>query len=77
VQGRRELASLIVEGISVGREENGKPRVRIDYRFGVPSDASEATENAEGETTDGLTNHKTSVTPPDTPALTLVATVVK
>jgi len=33
---RRELAKLLVERIDVGREENGRPRARITYRFGPP-----------------------------------------
>jgi site-specific DNA recombinase len=67
-EGRCELLSLLVERISVGRDETqpSKPRVRIDYRFALPA-----------ETSGGLTNHKTFVTLHDTPALTLVATVVK
>jgi site-specific DNA recombinase len=67
-EGRRELLSLLVERISVGRDETqpSKPRVRIDYRFALPA-----------ETSGGLTNHKTFDTPCDTPPLTLVATVVK
>jgi hypothetical protein len=49
-EGRRELLSLLVERISVGRDETqpSKPRVRIDYRFALPA-----------ETSGGLTNHKT------------------
>src|SRR3712207_8505704 len=31
---RRELAKLLVERIGVGRDENGRPRARITYRFG-------------------------------------------
>jgi site-specific DNA recombinase len=33
---RRELAKLLVERIDVGRDENGRPRARITYRFGPP-----------------------------------------
>ncbi|CAA9393903.1 MAG: hypothetical protein AVDCRST_MAG03-798 [uncultured Rubrobacteraceae bacterium] len=33
---RRELATLLVEGITVSRGEDGRPRVEITYRFGPP-----------------------------------------
>jgi site-specific DNA recombinase len=57
-EGRRELLSLLVERISVGRDEAqpGKPRVRIDYRFAVPAKPGDT---SGGITSDGNTNHKT------------------
>lgn len=33
---RRELAKLLVAGITAGRKEDGRPHVRITYRFGPP-----------------------------------------
>lgn len=36
---RRELARLLVEGISVARGEDGRPRVQITYCFGAPGGA--------------------------------------
>jgi site-specific DNA recombinase len=33
---RRELATLLVEGITVSRGGDGRPRVEITYRFGPP-----------------------------------------
>jgi cytochrome c1 len=70
-EGRRELLSLLVERISVGRDETrpDKPRVRIDYRFAVPAKP--------GDTSGGNMNHETLVTPQDIPALMLVTTAVK
>ena len=35
-EARRELAQLLVEGISVSRSEDGCLRVKITYRFGPP-----------------------------------------
>jgi hypothetical protein len=35
-QGRRELVRLLVERITVDRDENDQPRVEITYRFGPP-----------------------------------------
>ena len=39
-QKRRELVRLLVERITIGRDENGQPRVEITYRFGPPSEDS-------------------------------------
>jgi hypothetical protein len=39
---RRELAKLLVERISVGRNEEGRPDVRITYRFGPSLEAASA-----------------------------------
>ncbi len=36
---RRELAKLLVEKISVGRNDDGRPEVQITYRFGPPAAA--------------------------------------
>ena len=33
---RRELAKLLVEKITIGRDEEGKAKVDITYRFGPP-----------------------------------------
>jgi hypothetical protein len=38
---RRELAKLLVEGISVSRGEDGRPMVEITYRFGPPKPGPE------------------------------------
>ena len=35
-EGRRELAKLLVEKIVVGRDEEGRTKVDITYRFGQP-----------------------------------------
>jgi hypothetical protein len=37
---RRELVKLLVEKISVDRNEDGRAKVAITYRFGPPPDAS-------------------------------------
>jgi len=39
-QKRRELVRLLVEGITVDRDENDHPRVEITYRFGPPPEDS-------------------------------------
>jgi hypothetical protein len=36
LEKRRELIRLLVEKITVGRDETGQPRVHITYRFGPP-----------------------------------------
>jgi site-specific DNA recombinase len=36
---RRELVKLLVERIDLGRDEEGRPRARITYRFGPPSES--------------------------------------
>jgi site-specific DNA recombinase len=46
--GRRRLIEYLVEKITVGRDENGSPKVRITYKFAPPVDA-----------TDGVTDSKT------------------
>jgi len=38
---RRELVRLLVERITVGRNEEGRPKVEITYRFGPPAASSE------------------------------------
>ena len=35
-QKRRELVRLLLDGITIDRDENGDPRVEITYRFGPP-----------------------------------------
>ena len=35
---RRELVRLLVQGITVGRDENGRTRADITYRFAPPSE---------------------------------------
>ena len=37
---RRELVKLLVEKIDVGRDEDGRIRVRTTYRFGPPAELS-------------------------------------
>jgi site-specific DNA recombinase len=39
-QKRRELVRLLLEGITIDRDENGDPRVEITYRFGPPPEES-------------------------------------
>jgi hypothetical protein len=39
-QKRRELVRLLVEGITIDRDENSHPRVEITYRFGPPPEES-------------------------------------
>ncbi len=36
-ESRRELAKLLVERIVVGRNEEGRPKVEVTYRFGPPA----------------------------------------
>jgi hypothetical protein len=38
---RRRLVGLFVEGIALGRNENGQTSVEITYRFGPPESPSE------------------------------------
>ena len=42
-ESRRELAKLLVEKITVGRNEEGRPKVEITYRFGPPVSNNGAT----------------------------------
>ena len=35
-EARRELAKLLVEKITIGRNEEGKTKVEVNYRFGPP-----------------------------------------
>jgi hypothetical protein len=35
-ENRRELVRLLVDKIAVGRNEEGRPKVEITYRFGPP-----------------------------------------
>jgi hypothetical protein len=37
---RRQLVKLLVARIDLGRDENGRPRARITYRFGPPAKLS-------------------------------------
>ena len=37
---RRTLVKLLVEKIDVGRDEDGRTRVRTTYRFGPPGDSA-------------------------------------
>jgi hypothetical protein len=39
-QARRQLVKLLVAGITVGRREDGSPKIEITYRFGPPSEAA-------------------------------------
>jgi hypothetical protein len=38
---RRQLVKLLVAGITAGKDEEGRPDVRITYRFGPPEPAHE------------------------------------
>jgi len=46
---RRRLVGLLVEGIALGRNENGQTTVEITYRFGPPETPSEGDGLAAGE----------------------------
>ena len=46
---RRELVKLLVERIDVGRNEEGRPKVEITYRFGPPEGAGGEKSFADGE----------------------------
>jgi hypothetical protein len=37
---RHQLVELLVAGITVGRKEDGSPKIEITYRFGPPSEAA-------------------------------------
>jgi hypothetical protein len=39
-ESRRQLAKLLVKRVSVSRDEDGRPRVEITYRFGPPAGES-------------------------------------
>ena len=41
-ESRRELAKLLVERIVVGRNEEGRPKVEVTYRFGPPAGGESA-----------------------------------
>jgi site-specific DNA recombinase len=57
---RRELVKLLVERIDVGRNEEGRPKVEITYRFGPPGEEKGADEEfVAGLRTDRLTNSST------------------
>lgn len=40
-QARRELVKLLVAGITAGKQKDGRPAVRITYRFGPPVSSGE------------------------------------
>jgi hypothetical protein len=44
-ESRRELAKLLVERITLSRDEEGRPKVEITYRFGSPVGNESATGN--------------------------------
>jgi hypothetical protein len=46
VAARRELTNLLVERIVIGRDEQGRPKADITYRFG-PSDVADGVRNSE------------------------------
>jgi site-specific DNA recombinase len=46
-QARRQLVKLLVAGITVGRREDGSPKIEITYRFGPPSEAAGERDKAE------------------------------
>jgi site-specific DNA recombinase len=46
---RRELIKLLVERIDSGRDENGRARVQITYRFGPPSEPEQEDRFVAGE----------------------------
>ena len=47
-QKRRELVKLLVAGITAGKDEDGRPDVRITYRFGPPEPYAEGEMFASG-----------------------------
>jgi hypothetical protein len=53
---RRELAKLLVERIDVGRDEDGRARVRTTYRFGPPASPEPAGLGEEDSFAAGLQN---------------------
>jgi hypothetical protein len=68
---------LLVQSIKVGKNHEGGIEVRITYRFAPPSDDSQDLLVGDYSFVGSLMNGKTFVTPPDTPVLNLVTTVVK
>jgi hypothetical protein len=42
LRNRRELAKLLVERVSIDRDEDGRVTVDITYRFGPPADSDSA-----------------------------------
>ena len=49
LEKRRELIRLLVEKITVGRDENDRVRVRITYRFGPPAPPEEGDDAVYGD----------------------------
>ncbi len=49
LEKRRELIRLLVEKVTVGRDETGQVRVHITYRFGPPEPADEAEVSVYGD----------------------------
>lgn len=47
---RRELVRLLVQAVEVDRNDEGRTRVRITYRFGPPAVAGSSPEHRKGET---------------------------
>ena len=45
-EARRELTALLVERIVIGRDEGGRPKVDVTYRFG-PSESADGEDNSE------------------------------
>ena len=48
-ESRRELAKLLVERITLSRDEGGRPKVEITYRFGPLASNNNATGNQNSE----------------------------
>jgi hypothetical protein len=48
-ESRRELAKLLVEKIVMARDEEGRPKVEITYRFGPPAgnESANGSQNSE------------------------------
>jgi hypothetical protein len=48
-EARREFASLLVEKVIVGRDEEGRAKVDVTYRFGPPETGRGVVDSADGE----------------------------
>ena len=70
---RKQLVELLVESISVGKQDDGRAEIQVTYRFGPPP-APELSEAPEDASMLQFKNGRQSGTPTiNTPTLTVVA----
>jgi hypothetical protein len=42
---RQQIVRLLVEGVTIGRDDDGEPTVEVSYRFGPPADLADGDDN--------------------------------